>query len=321
MPFVLVLNSSNVSGNNLSNYIYKFTTGSIEIPPNSEMCVSSVTIPYSWFNVNQSIYSNGTFSYNYPNTSGGFTQYTVSFLPGFYQVSDLNNAIQLYMFQNNQYIKLTNGSIIYFINLLTDQTFYTNQFILNIVPTSANVATYYGVGAIIGNGTTYPTVQSCCQVIIPANTSANGLTSFGTLIGYSANTYPLTSVFPVLPSGTISSSNYSVNVLGNITPNLTPVNSLILACNLVDNSITVPSNVLDSFNINSVFGGNITYQANFEKMVSLVSGRYQTMSLTLLDQNGNPVQANDANILITLIIKMGKKPLLTYKLSDEMGHR
>jgi len=319
MPFVLVLNSSNVSGNLLSNYNYRFTNGSIDIPPNSEMCVSSVTIPYSWYNVNQPIYSNGIFQYNYPNTVGSFTTFTVNFNPGFYQVSDLNNAIQLFMFQQGQYIRLASNAIIYFINLLTNQTFYTNQFVLNIVPLAANVATYYGVGATIGGGV-YPTVQSCCQVIIPNNTSANGLTSFGTLIGYSPGTYPLGSTFPVLPSGTISSTNYSVNTLGNITPNLTPVNSLILSCNLVDNNISVPSNILDSFNINSVFGGNITYSANFEKLVSLVTGKYQIMTLTLLDQNGNPIQANDPNVLITLIIKTGKKPLLTYRL-DDTGNR
>ena len=320
MPFVLVLNSSNVSGNLLSNYNYRFVNGSIDIPPNSEMCVSSVTIPYSWYNVNQPVYSNGIFQYNYPNTTGGFTTFTINFNPGFYQVSDLNNAIQLYMFQQGQYIRLQSNAIVYFINLLTNQTFYTNQFVLNIVPLSTNVATYYGVGAVIGGGV-YPSVQSCCQVIIPVNTSANGLTSFGTLIGYSAGTYPLGSVFPVLPGGTISSTNYSVNTLGNITPNLTPVNSLILSCNLVDNNISVPSNILDSFNINSAFGGNITYSANFEKLVSLVTGKYQIMTLTLLDQNGNPIQANDPNVLITLIIKTGKKPLLTYRLGDDIGNR
>lgn len=319
MSFVLVLNSSNVSGNYLSNYTYRFTNGSIDIPPNSEMCVSSVTLPYSWFNINNPVYSNGVFQYNYPNITGSFTTYTVNFTPGFYQVADINNFIQLYMYQQGQYILLGTGAIIYFINLLTNQAYYTNQFIMNIVPLSANVVSYYGTGATIGGGV-YPTVQSCCQAVIPANTSANGLTSFGTLIGYSAGNYPNTA-FPILPSGTISSSNRSVNTLGNITPNLTPVNSLILTSNLVNNSITVPSNILDSFNINSEFGANITYTASFEKLVSLVSGKYQTMTLTLLDQNGNPIQANDGNILITLIIKFGKKPLLTYRLADESNFR
>ena len=284
------------------------------MPENSKICVSSVTIPYSWFNVNTLLYSNNVFSYNYPNTSGGFTQYNVTLLNGFYQVSDLNNAIQLYMFQQGQYIK-SGTNIIYFINLLTDQTFYTNQFILNIVPTAANVATYYGVGATISNGL-YPTVQSCCQVILPSGTPT---TSFGSLIGYTPGTYPIGSTFPILPSGTISATNYSVNTLGNTVPNLTPVNSLIMTCNLVDNNVSIPSNIMDSFNINSVFGGNITYSSNFQKYVSISTGRYQTMVVNLVDQNGNAIQANDYNILITLILSLGSKKLLTYKMSENLG--
>ena len=326
MPFVLVLNSSNVTGNYLNNYTYRFTNGSIEIPPNSEMCVSSITLPYSWYNINQPVYSNGTFQYTLPGPGATVsTTYTVNFLPGFYQVSDINNYIQAYMFALGQYVLLTGGTIVYFINLLTDQTYYTNQFILNVVPTSASVITLYGAGATVPGNTgsnpySYPTIQSLPLIIIPANTSANGLTSFGQLIGYSPNTYPVGSVIPYVPSGVLSTTNRSVNVLGNITPNLTPVNSLIISCNLVDNNITIPSNILDSFNINAIFGANIQYTANFEKMVSLVTGKYQFMTLTLLDQNGNPIQANDGNVLITLIIKMGKKELLTYRLSD-IGNR
>ncbi len=314
MPFVLVLNSSNVSGIYNTNYTYRFINGSFEIPENSEMCISSVTLPYSWYNVNNLLYNNNTFSYNYPNTTGGFTNYQIVLQNGFYQVSDINNAIQLFMFQNGQYIKNTAGQIFYFINLLTDQTFYTNQFILNIVPTTVNASTYYGAGAVIANGL-YPTVQSCCQVVVP---TGNVSTWFGSLIGYLPNTYPLNTVYPVLPSGTLSATNYSTNTLGNTTPNLTPVNSLIISCNLVDNNISIPSNILDSFNINATYGSNITYNANFEKFVSLVNGRYQNMTLTLLDQNGNAIQANDPNVLITLIIKLGKKKLLTYKLNEHL---
>ena len=312
--FILVLNSSNVSGIYNTNYTYKFINGSFEVPENSKICVSSVTIPYSWFNVNNLLYINNVFSYNYPNTVGGFTQYNVTLLNGFYQVSDLNNAIQLYMFQQGQYIK-SGSNIIYFINLLTDQTFYTNQFIFNIVPTAANVVSYYGVGATISNGL-YPSVQSCCQVILPTGTTT---TSFGSLIGYTANTYPIGSSLPVLPSGTISSTNYSTNVLGNTVPNLTPVNSLIMTCNLVDNNVSIPSNIMDSFNINNTFGGNITYNSNFQKYVSISSGKYQTMSVNLVDQNGNTIQANDYNILITLILSLGSKKLLTYKMSENLG--
>lgn len=50
MSLSLVLNSNNVVNNGLnSQYQYNFINGAFNVPPNSTMCISNVTIPYSWF--------------------------------------------------------------------------------------------------------------------------------------------------------------------------------------------------------------------------------------------------------------------------------
>ena len=51
MSFTLVLNSSNVSNTSTNtSFKYNFINGGFQIK-DMEMCVSSITIPYSFYNV------------------------------------------------------------------------------------------------------------------------------------------------------------------------------------------------------------------------------------------------------------------------------
>ena len=60
--FNVILNSSNVINSNNSYFVKEFTTGGLSIPPNSQMAVSQISIPYSFFNITAN-YSNNKFSY------------------------------------------------------------------------------------------------------------------------------------------------------------------------------------------------------------------------------------------------------------------
>lgn len=299
MSAVLVLNSSNVTGNSNSTYTYKFINGSFTIPDGSEICVSSAVIPYSFFNVSSQVYNNATFTYNYPNITGGFDPYTITLPNGFYLLSNIVQFIQNYMISLKQYL-ISGSSNIYFINLVSNSTYYTNTLFLYQVPTAANLATLYP-GATVPVGFVYPLVSS-----MPTFTVMNTSAPFGSLIGFLPGTYGPS---PNPPGGTI----YAYNVNGNTVPNATPVNSLVLSCNLVSNQVTMPSDIMDSLPINATFGSNITYNATFEKWVPLSAGRYTFLIVTLLDQNLNIVQCNDPNILITLLVRIPKKNLLTIR--------
>ncbi len=59
----IVLNSSNVIGNYKTQFQYNFINGSFKIGEIAEICVSQVTIPYCWFNINAAVYNNASSRY------------------------------------------------------------------------------------------------------------------------------------------------------------------------------------------------------------------------------------------------------------------
>jgi len=95
--------------------------------------------------------------------------------------------------------------------------------------------------------------------------------------------------------------------LGNTTPNITPVNSIVVICDLVKNECASPTNILDTITISNVsFGSNIIYQPSYPKWISIQAGTYQNLTIQFIDQNFNIIQANDNNIMISLLLKQGE---------------
>jgi hypothetical protein len=331
MPYTLVLNSSNVIGSNNSIFKYNFINGAFTVNPDSEMCVSQIVIPYSWFNINKSYYTNATLQYKFPNGATTNT-YTVIFPNGFYSVSDLNNYLQLYMISQNQYVS-TSGTNLYYMKIFENTTYYSNQIVINNVPTT--LPTGYTLPTTVINGFTYtgfncntttagasgsvisfyPTATVTPQIIIP---SYIGIYGIGSIIGFTSGTYP-----------TVSQST-SYNVLSNTVPNATPVNSIVVRSDIVNNPCSMPSDILDTFSISSSFGSNITYTPPYEKWISIQEGKYNHITISFQDQNFNTLQANDPNILIAILLRQGKKkpahinrivsPLVTQlEFKDEKG--
>jgi len=282
MSLSLVLNSNNVVNNGLnSQYQYNFINGAFNVPVNSTMCISNVTIPYSWFNLNSSLYNNVSFQYTFPDSSGNQT-YTVSFPNGYYDVDDMNNYLQSQMILHKQYLVNGSGQYIYYLTMTYNVTYYAVQVVCYNVPTSLPA------GWTNPSGMTFPTTTATPQVIIA------GSNNFGSLIGFNSGTYP------TVPQ-TVTTS-----FLSNTIPDGSPVNSLVMRCNLVDNNVAMPSDIVDSIPItNAVFGGNITYQPNFPKWVKMKAGKYTFMNVQLVDQNNRAIVAKDNNVLITILLKIG----------------
>jgi len=310
MPYTLVLNSSNVIGSNNSVFRYNFINGAFNINEDSEMCVSQIVIPYSWFNINGAYYNNATLQYRFPNGSSN-NLYTVTFANGYYSVNDLNNYLQLFMVSKNQYFyNSTTGTNLYYIEIVPNTTYYSNQIIINPIPvalpsgfslptTIINGFTYTGfnsnttTGGSSGSTTSFfPTTIITSQVIIPTYTEIFGI---GSIIGFLAGSYP-----PVTQST-------SYNVLSNSLPNATPVNSVVVRSDVVNNPCAMPSDILDTFSISSSFGSNITYTPPYEKWISIQAGTYSSISIAFQDQNFTTLQANDPNVLIALLLRQGKK--------------
>jgi hypothetical protein len=279
MTYNILLNSSNVVGISKSIYTYKFKVGCFDIFKNAKICVSQIIVPYSWFNISNSIYNNANFSY----IINGIT-YSFIFPDGFYSVFDINNYLEQIMVLNNHYcINNSTGKFVYFIYLYTNTTYYGNQFIVCPVIPSNTTGYTFPSGYINTSGSNYPSPQ-----IIFNSTNY--------ILGYTAGTYPST-----------TSTSINLNCISNITPNETSVNSVVIRCNLVKNDCTVPSDILDTMYINAKFGQNLTYQPTYEKWVDLQEGKYYSLVITFVDQNLNTIYFNDSNVTISLLIEQGIK--------------
>jgi hypothetical protein len=120
--------------------------------------------------------------------------------------------------------------------------------------------------------------------------------SISTIIGFVAGaTYPS------------AQTTTSQSLKSTLTPVGSTVNSLVMQCSLVDNSCTMPSDILDSMPINNTsFGSNITYDPSFEKYIGLSNGSFNNFTFSFRDQNLNEIYARDPNVSITLIIRKKK---------------
>lgn len=275
MSNTLILNSSNVVGSNKNTFQYNFIQGTFKLNEDSQISVSSVTIPYSWFNITSN-YNNKQFSIKWVNT--GATTQTYTLPDGFYSVADLNAYIQQLCIANGWYLVDGNGSNVYYINLSTNQNYYAVQLLLFQVPTSLPTGFTQP-----SNWAGYPTTS-----VAPTFSLASS-GSIGSIVGF--------------PSGTWGGAVANVSQLSTLTPNLTPVNSLVLRCSLCENNCTVPSDILDSIPINAVFGSNITYAPSYEKFVKCKAGTYSSFQCVFSDQNLGTLFSQDANVAITLLIK------------------
>jgi hypothetical protein len=65
----------------------------------------------------------------------------------------------------------------------------------------------------------------------------------------------------------------------------------------------MPSDIIAGIPITSTFGSNINYQPTYQQFVKLRPGKYSSLTLRLLDQSLNPLQALDGNVCIVLNIK------------------
>ena len=182
---------------------------------------------------------------------------------------------------NLPYSTTTTGSATsynYFINFSTNQTYYSIDLVINpaILGTASNPK------EAVFNG-------FCPQVNINSNLSK--------IIGFNQ------AIYPTITNQTTDFIIRSKDM--KLTPNISPVNSYIMLCNLCYNNISGQNmNILYSISSNgTTFGANIYLSLPQYQYVNVAPGSYQTLEITFVDQNFNKVIFQDYNLLITLIIK------------------
>lgn len=127
------------------------------------------------------------------------------------------------------------------------------------------------------------------QFIVPA-------TNLTTLIGFEAGTYP----------SAVEATTQSF--LSTSTPQVSPVQSLILACNLVNNPLSNPSNLFYPFSVgDALFGGLVSANPNELIWLDCQEGSFQTIEITFLDQLYRPVAIGDTDVLVQLVFRTRKQ--------------
>lgn len=279
--YAIIVNESNLDRSDTSNSKYVFSFNGTRQLKDTKIALSNVSLFYSWFNIT-SAFNNNAFSFSW--TQGGApVNYNVTIPDGYYSISDLNTYLQSFCITNNLYLVDSSGNFVYYIQFQENATYYSVQ--LNCYP----VPIALPGGWTNPGGLVLPLVASTPQVTIPSNNN------FGTLIGFNAQT------FPTAVQTTTQSK------LSDFTPSVNPVENVIIRCNLVNNNISNPSDVLYSFNASGVgFGGLVTSQPYEYLYLDVTEGYYSQIEISFVDQQYRAIRIRDPSVIVQLSFKTKK---------------
>lgn len=267
----LILNSSNISSTSGNNVLtYTFPQGSVTFKSN-KVGLQAVSLYYSWQNVSASI------SWSYKWVDG--VTYPMTLPAGFYAVSDFNSFIQATMYANGHYLVNSSGSNVYYLELQTNSVYYSVQLNSYAVPT----ALPSGWSKPSSATWSFPASATTPQLIIPS-----GLSS---LLGITTGTYPSVS----------QTTNYSH--LSDTTPQITPVQSVVMTCSLINSRYSNPATLLTCFSPNVTYGSLISVTAHQPVMNEIQDGSYTSFMLQFFDQSLNSLAIKDSNLVVLLVIE------------------
>jgi len=276
----IIINNSFVSSDN-STYTYRFPLGSQPtFEKGDKIALDSLSMYYSWPSIT-STNGNNTFQYVWPFNSSTTTTVTVP--DGFYTIEDLNAYLQYIMIANKHYLVDSSGNYVYYLNFSTNSVRYAVQLDVSPLPTALGTYTYpSGATWTLSGAATYP------QIVIPSSESISKI------IGFNAGTYPSTT--------TPATSTTVYSKISDFTPQVTPVSSVVVTCSLLNNSYSIPNNLLYSFAPNTTYGSQITITPPSKTFVDMQGGKVSEFSISFLDQNFNKLKIQDNNIVILLTI-------------------
>ena len=300
----LILNQSNIVPNTANSRLeYTFPAGNVSIQKGQKLALASLQMFYSTFNIT-AINNNNVFSYVWVDG----TEHSVVVPNGYYTIQTLNEFLQFTMINNTHYLidNDTNNNV-YFLTMGTNASTYKVEltcFQMN--------ATLFPIGAGAGQysypaGATWvvPTASILPMFRIPA-------TSFRDVIGFSnagyypqgsAGNYAEATIVGVPPAQTQSPS-YASNLVfsSDVVPQVSPLSSYLVRCNLINNNYAVPNDLLYSFSPQAVFGDQFTIAPNQLIFINIQEGQYNKFAVEFADQNNKPVAIEDPNFVILLII-------------------
>lgn len=274
----IVINSSNYVAGSLNTFIYTLPQ-SVKLTNKSKLGVASLSVYNSTFNITAAR-GNNTLTFIFPSATPQTKTYTIS--DGYYSASDLNYLLQSKMYADSLYVTANSGTnVVYFYEIIQNSVQYSIQLNSYYLPTAANAA-ILGYSQPSGATWSYPATNACPQLTFN--------TSFGALIGFAAQTYPVTSL----------AANQSK--ISELTPNISPVDSYILTCNMINSKYSIPSNYFFSIPLTGSLGTLITYNSSSVIFNDVAPNIYSNIIISFYDQLFNKLDLKDKEIVLSIAI-------------------
>lgn len=250
---------------------YNFPSGQASFSAGDKIALSQMSLYYSWDSLSS---RNNGLSYTWTNG----TVVTVDPPPGFYTLSQLNAYLQNIMFNNNHYLVDSTGQNVYYLTLEENVTYYAVQLNAYLVPNA------------LPSGWSLP---SGAAWSLPATARTPQLTvgSMSSVLGINAGTYPSA------PSSSVFAQ------LSQRTPQISPVSSVVVTCDLVGNKLANPTSLIYAFSPNVTYASQIRVEPNTPVYNDIMPGQYASLTVRLFDQNLQPLILKDNTIVVLLEIK------------------
>lgn len=282
----ILLNQKNVvegSNNSKYEYMFKYPTQF----ENQEVALVSLAMYYSWYNINAQLYNNNLLQYKWIDG----TVHDVIFDNGKYQLTDIVKFIKYVMKANKHYVTTdaAGNDMLFYFDLIENPPYYCFQFLMDPLPSLAQTRSAVDVPILFKAPDAtwnFPSTPKTFQFLFPTTSNFNKLLGFN--YGYTPN----------IPTSNAWTPN------SDFTPVITPCNALVLRCNLVNNALSVPNDVIYTFTQGMTQFGDLIEKMPTNLVFSPVAnGTYPSISITFMDQNYQPVQILDSQLLITLLIQ------------------
>lgn len=268
----VILTSRNVDNTSNNRFVFKFPSGSITFKKN-RIALQYLSMYYSNFNITIN-YNNNSFGYRWVDGS----DVVVNIPEGFYDVSALNLYLQSILFSNKHYLLDSFNRAVFPLSMSENSTYYSVQ--LNEIAFSATS----GYTLPIGATWTLPLTLVCPQFNIFNN-------EFKNIIGFNAGFYP------TIPQ------NSNQSQLSSFCPQVSPVSTFLVKCNLVNNgNIAIPNNLLYSFAPTVNFGSLIQVEPQHLDFLDILDGTYPQIVIDFIDQNFTSPKFQDPTMCIILTI-------------------
>jgi hypothetical protein len=277
----LILNSKSiVPGSDNTELVYLFPGGGIQIEQGTTIALSSLTQFYSTPNISV-FYNNNSFSYVWVD---GVT-YPVVITDGFYEISNLNDYLHQTMLNNKHYlIETSSGKFVWFLTLAVNTSTYKIDFVAYSMNTTLFPPASYTLP--VGASWSNPATSVNPQFVIATN-------AFRDIVGFSAGTYPSTRL---LNPATVTTSSSAI-------PQVSPLSSYLVKCSLVNNTYSIPNSLVYSYPPSGNFGALFNVSPNEMSFIDCAPGYYNSMTVSISDQNDRRVILLDPNMCILFVIK------------------